>query len=153
VPSKLEIAVFQRKDASKFSQTMSAYIYPPRLDYNTIRAVPVLATESIVVQIAYRPSIIRSWSGALEWLLELAAELNKGNLLRELTDRPGATVARTGYFLQGMRPDLADAIYSQFPIVNKTWFGPRAVLRNHDNHWLVADTILPFDPRELDDVR
>jgi hypothetical protein len=109
--------------------------------------------EGIFVQIAYQPSIIRSWSGTLEWLPELAAELNEEYLLQELTDRNGATVARTGYLLQGLRPDLADAIFNKFPIVNKSWFGPHGPLKNHDNHWLVADTILPFDPRKLEDVR
>jgi predicted transcriptional regulator of viral defense system len=153
IPSKLELAVYNRKDAPKFSQTMSTYIYSSWLDYNIIRDVPVLAMESIFVQIAYRPSIIRSWSGTLEWLPELAAELSEEYLLQELTDRNGATVARTGYLLQGLRPDLADAIFKKFPIVNKSWFGPRTVLKNHDNHWLVADTILPFDPRKLEDVR
>jgi predicted transcriptional regulator of viral defense system len=153
VPSKLEVAVINRNTPVGFNQKMQVSVYIPRLAYNAIREVPVLAIESIFVQLAHRPSVIKSWSGVLEWLPEVAADISEDKLLYELKDRPLATIARTGYLFQGMRLDLADTIYNNYPIVNKTWFGPRGTLKNHDNHWLVADTILPFDPKKLEDVR
>ena len=109
----------------------------------------MLAPESILVHMTAKPGAVRSWASALEWLPELVADLSWEELSVELADRPTATSARTGYLLQGMRPDLADAIRQSSPLRGKTWFGPRGHLRRHDNTWQVADTSLPFDPRTL----
>lgn len=57
--------------------------------------------------------------------------------------------ARAGYLLQGIRPDLADRIFAATPPRSKTWFGARGPRRRHDNHWLIAATLLPFDPHRL----
>jgi len=82
----------------------------------------------------------------LEWLPDLAELLAIELLLEEVATRSGASKARTGYLLQGMRPDISDAIYELDMPKYKTWFGPRAPLLRHDNKWLVADTMLPFNP-------
>jgi predicted transcriptional regulator of viral defense system len=153
VPSKLELAVVDRKWTVRLKEKMAASVYAPHLDYKDIRSVPVLQPESVIVQMATQPSVLRSWSGALEWLPDMAAELSEDRLFIELADRPRTVCVRTGYLLQGMRPDLSGAIFEKCRPTNKTWFGPRGALKNHDNHWLVADTILPFDPGKLEDVR
>jgi hypothetical protein len=93
---------------------------------------------------AAAPGRVRSWSSALEWLPELAAEAELDEALVELHGRPATVAARLGYLLQGLRPDIAQRIE---PPATKTWFGPRRPLVRHDNRWLVADTLLPFDPR------
>jgi hypothetical protein len=51
-----------------------------------------------------------------------------------------------------MRPDLADAVRRSSPPRVTTWFGPRRPLLRHDNGWLIADTLLPFDPRAMEPV-
>jgi hypothetical protein len=96
-----------------------------------------------------RPAAVRSWESAREWFPALSAELRWDFLERELGDRPATVCARAGYLLQAARPDLADKIFSTSPPHSKTWFGSRGPLRRHDNHWLIADTTLPFDPRHL----
>jgi hypothetical protein len=96
-----------------------------------------------------KPRAVRSWTSALEWLPELVGELSWEPLSIELANRPAAASARTGYLIQGMRPDLASAVRELGPPHGKTWFGPRGTLLRHDNTWQVADTSLPFDPRTL----
>lgn len=85
----------------------------------------------------------------MEWLPELTHLLVLSPLERELAGRPTSVRAITGYLLQGLRPDLADALRSAASTANKTWFGPRGRFRRHDSAWQVADTPLPFDPRDL----
>lgn len=58
-----------------------------------------------------------------------------------------------GWLLQGMRPDVADAIMGERPPTSKVRFGPRVANRRNDERWKVADTLLPFGPREMEAVR
>ena len=109
-----------------------------------------LAPESVIVHMTAKPRAVRSWQSALEWLPDLAGLLKAELLLEEIADRSNAVAARTGYLLQGMRPDIADVIYKRDTPKYKTWFGPRVPLLRHDNKWLIADTMLPFDPRKMD---
>jgi hypothetical protein len=129
---------------------MSVSTFTPILPYESKRDVPVLAAESIVVHMAAKPRAVRSWQSALEWLPDLSAELTEQRLLDELENRDKATCARTGYLLQGLRPDIAQKIYTAHQPKTKTWFGARDTLLRHDNHWLIADTLLPIDPRKLE---
>jgi hypothetical protein len=54
-----------------------------------------------------------------------------------------------GYLLQGLRPDIAARIVGPR---TKTRFGGRRKIVRHDSRWQVADTLLPFDPRDLEPV-
>jgi hypothetical protein len=123
------------------------------LEFDLLRGVPVLATESIVVHMATRPSALRSWGSALEWFPGLTQVVDGKRLSTELDGRNTAVHVRAGYLLQGLRPDLAEAIRVLLDQkgwkASKTWFGPRAKLVRHDAVWQIADTILPFDPRTL----
>ncbi|PRY27994.1 type IV toxin-antitoxin system AbiEi family antitoxin [Pseudosporangium ferrugineum] len=149
VPAHIEIAAGTTELARQLPSRVSVSVFTPRLPYRELRGVPVLAVESVLVHMTTKPGAVRSWTSALEWLPELTSELSWQPLALELTDRPAATRARTGYLLQAMRPDLATAIRHLGALGGKTWFGPRGHLLRHDNAWQIADTSLPFDPRTL----
>ncbi|MFJ2369163.1 type IV toxin-antitoxin system AbiEi family antitoxin [Microbacterium sp. NPDC087665] len=147
VPSHLEVAA-SADIVRQLPSAVAGSVFEPRLDYQILRAVPVLAPESIVVHMAARPAAVRSWSSALEWLPELAAIIASPRIESEFQGRPASVRTRTAYLLQGLRPDLAASWRDGRPS-GKTWFGPRGTLRRHDAVWQIADTVLPFDPRDL----
>ena len=149
LPIKPEVAVQNLNTKKSIPTSLSASVYKPELDYEYRKNVPVLAKESIFVHMCEKPSAVRSWESAMEWLTELALELTAESLITELSDRPQSVKSRTGYLLKGFRPDLSLQIYRSFKPMNKTWFGPRNKLIRHDNKWLIADTILPFDPERI----
>ena len=152
IPAHLEIAVKDGQTIRLLHNGMAASAFSPRLPYVVLKGVPILAPESLIVHMAAKPCAVRSWQSALEWLPDLAESLNASLLLEEISGRNSAIIARTGYLVQGMRPDIADAIYIQNKPRYKTWFGPRVALIRHDNNWLIADTLLPFDPRKMEVV-
>jgi len=149
VPSRLEVAAATADMARQLPSTLAASAFDPHLDYVVHRGVPVLTPESVVVHMAARPADVRSWSSALEWLPELAGMLRSDELNRELEGRTASIATRTGYLLQGLRPDLANSLHARTRSQGKVWFGPRASLKRHDARWQIADTLLPFDPRTL----
>lgn len=146
VPSELEVAAATAADARRLPAGLDVSIFAPHVEPMAAKGVPVLRPASVLVHLAAAPRRVRSWSSALEWLPDLAAEAELDEALRELDGRPATVAARLGYLLQGLRPDIAQHIEAP---ATKTWFGPRRQLVRHDNRWLVADTILPFDPRTL----
>jgi hypothetical protein len=152
VPTHIEIAAATAELARQLPPGVTASVFDPRLDFQDLRGVPVLSSESLLVHMATKPGAVRSWTSALEWLPELAGALSRKPLLIELANRSSAACARTGYLIQGLRPDLASAVRELRPPHGKTWFGPRGSLLRHDNAWQIADTSLPFDPRTLDAV-
>ncbi len=77
--------------------------------------------------------------------------IDAATVLVELEGRPRSAAARTGYLLQGMRPDVADAIIEKSPPHSKARFGTGTAKRN-DERWQVSDAALPFDPREMERV-
>lgn len=96
---------------------------------------------------------VRSWQSASEWLPDVAAEADSERVIEELAGRPRSVAARTGYLLQGMRPDVAVAIGDTIGRMSKVHFGPRTRSLRNDERWGVVDALLPFDPREMQDVR
>lgn len=146
VPSRLEVAAATAADAKRLPGGLDVSVFAPRVEPTEAKGVPVLRPASVLAHMATTPGRVRSWSSALEWLPELAAEAALDEVLAELEKRPDTVAARLGYLLQGLRPDIARRVK---PPATKTWFGPRRALIRHDNRWLVADTILPFDPRTL----
>ena len=127
-------------------------MFIPTLPYQHARGVSVLAVESVLVHMCAKPTSIRSWESAVEWLPDLAAETTAIAISQELANRPRTVAARTGYLLQGLRPDIAKSIEESWPLTGKTWFGSRNRQLRYDGHWRVADTLLPFDPRTLEAV-
>lgn len=149
VPAVLD-AAFERMPAS-VPEGVRATTYRPSIPTRTAKGVPALAPESIVVHMAQRPSAVRSWAGAAEWLPDVAYELNPGSVLEELAGRPRSVAVRTGYLLQGMRPDVAAVVMGAWPPRSRVRFGTGPAVRN-DERWQVSDATLPFDPREMERV-
>jgi predicted transcriptional regulator of viral defense system len=152
VPSRLEVATPSGKTARGLPSSLRSSVFRPALTPTVLRGVPVLGVESVLVHMAARPSDVRSWATAVEWLPSLAAELGGHRVLAELATRPQTVCARTGYLLQGLRPDVADEIWHLRGATSRTWFGQRGPVKQHHNRWQVADTLLPFDPMELEAV-
>ena len=97
-PQRLEIAIHRPVDASQvidvsrvirvLRDTARITRFTPRLPMGRGRGVPLLLPESVLTQMATRPSTVRSWSSTLEWLPDLAAELTIERLRTELVGRP-----------------------------------------------------------------
>jgi hypothetical protein len=152
VSARLDVAAADARVARQLPEALAVTVFAPRLGYERTKDAPALAVESVLVHLTSRPGAVRSWGAARDWLGPLAAELSWPRLATELEGRPATVRARTGYLLQGMRPDLALTLASSTSIRGKTWFGPRRRLLRHDNRWQVADTLLPFDPRDSERV-
>lgn len=149
VPNRLEVAAESLTLKKQLPDTVVGTVFDPRLEYETLKSVPVLAKASIVAHMAHRPLDVRAWSSALDWFPEVAHQITHEEIWQEIAARPKATQVRTGYLLQGLRPDIAEFIHERVRITGKTWFGPRRQLLRHDSKWQVADTLLPFDPKTL----
>lgn len=153
-PTRLEIAAGSRDVARSLATTLGdrarVVVFAPQLPRQMRRGVPVLSADSVLVHMAAHPSAVRSWSSALEWLADLAAEATLEHLETELSGRPRAAATRLSYLLSGMRPDLAGRLERE--AAGKVYFGPRGPLLRHDAHRQIADTVLPFDPRTLPPV-
>lgn len=148
-PARLEVAAATSVLARGLPSALAGTVFAPQLDTPIIRSVPVLAPESVIVHMTTRPAAVRSWASALEWFPELTHSLTKEALMVELDQRSLSVRTRTGYLLQGLRPDLAAMLRTLGISSSKGRFGPRGPLRRHDAAWQIADTLLPFDPRTL----
>jgi hypothetical protein len=152
VPARPEVAAADSLTARKLPAALDVSRFVPVLPYAQARGAPVLAAGSVIVHMCAKPTAVRSWASAVEWLPGLAAEAVSAHVMREVGGRPRTVAVRAGYLLQALRPDIAAAIAGVTPPTGKTWFGPRGRLRRHDSRWQVADTLLPFDPRALEGV-
>ncbi|HEY8788943.1 MAG TPA: type IV toxin-antitoxin system AbiEi family antitoxin [Actinopolymorphaceae bacterium] len=153
-PARLEIAASDAIVARSLSKSLAGLarvvVFAPHLPWEHHRGVPVMCADSVLVHMAAQPVIVRSWSSAVEWLPDLAADASGGGLLAELAGRPHSVGARLEYLLSGLRPDLATVL--GLPTRGKVYFGPRGQLVRHDSQRQIADTLLPFDPRTLEQV-
>ncbi len=150
VPAVLDV-VFERAPAT-IPSGVHASTYRPNIPIKKAKGIAVLAPESIVVHMAQRPSALRSWQGVAEWLPDVAYELNTAAMLDELKNRPQSVAVRTGYLLQGMRPDIAKTIMKAYPPRSKVRFGTGTAARTttrNDERWQISDSTLSFDPREM----
>ena len=152
-PGTLDVAFPERLAGASLPEGLRAHVFAPALPVLELRGVAVLAPESIVVHMAAAPSRVPSWQSAAEWLPDVAYELGTAETLDELAGRKESVRARTGYLLQGMRPDIAEAIMELGAPTAKVRFGPRTASMRNDERWKVADTLLPFDPRKMEAVR
>lgn len=152
-PVQVDIAVPKQPVKLSLPEGLMAHTFIPKLETIECKGVPCLAPESVFVHMATRPSGVSSWQSASEWLPDLAHELDESCLLDELAERNSSIKARAGYLLQGMRPDLSAAIMDLGAPKSKVRFGARNKSLRNDERWLIADTLLPFDPRTLEDVR
>lgn len=153
VPLHKELA-FLQPPRKRIPAGIMVYRYHPTIELRNVRGVPCLAPESILVHIATKPDIVHSWESVMEWLPEVVYESKKEIILAEIDGRTDSVKRRTGYFLQGMYPEAADAIFDsiQKPI-SKIRFGSRKQAVRNDEKWKISDTALPFSPREVEKVK
>ena len=152
LPVRTEVA-FSNSAAKHFPAHIKKYTYLPNLDPVIKKGVPCLAPESIVVHMASKPSSVRSWESAMEWLPDLVYETETEKLLQELESRPNSVKQRTGYLLQNMFPEAASGIRQSTDIRAKVRFGPREQAIRNDETWMISDTVLPFSPKEMEKVK
>ena len=153
VPERIEVAFADGIPAWKVPDGVRALAFRSNLPLATAKDAPCLSPEAIVVHMASKPASVRSWSSTLEWLPDVAYEMGIDRTIGELEGRPSSVAARTGYLLQGMRLDIAEAVRKAYPPSAKNRFGPRGTAMRNDERWKISDTLLPFDPAELEDAR
>lgn len=153
-PSRLEVATPDQTATASLTRLLRegarVLTFDPQLPWKHLRGVPTMAVESVLVHMAARPRDVRSWSSALEWLPDLAAELDLDRVQVELAARPAAVSTRAAYLLSGLRPDLAARVAA--PGHGAVRFGPRDTSKRYDRQLRVTDTLLPFDPHTLASV-
>lgn len=153
VPAHKELAFYQipRK---QIPDVITTYKYNPATDLREAHGVLCLAPESILVHIATKPEIVKSWESVMEWLPDVVYESESSTILFEISEKNDSVKRRTGYFLQGMYPDASDAIYKSIPKpTSKIRFGARNQSIRNDEKWKISDTVLPFSPKELEKVK
>jgi len=152
IPAKIELAVKPGVSVPAGLERRTQILrFNARLDPVKRKGVPVQRFESLLVHMAARPSVIKSWGGIAEWLGDVVSEAIEADILLELADRPRAVGVRLAYLLQGLWPELSEHIGENAS--TKVWFGPRGKLRRHSQQLQIADTILPFAPAKLPRVR
>jgi hypothetical protein len=149
IPIKPQLAIKDRRVVRALPDAIEAFVFNPSLPIEFFNGTPVLRCESILVQIAYKPTWVRSWQSVLEWLPAICAEAAPDDILRELVARPQSVAARTGYLLQGLLPETAAQIFKGYTPPNQAWFGRRGQVLRTDPKWRISDTLLPFDPKGL----
>ena len=148
-PSYVCVSVEDYRHARPLKTHVSVSVFLPNLPYKVISNATVLARESVIVQMAAKPSSVLSWASVPEWLSGFCAELSPEEIYEELANRSPYVSQRLGYLIQGMRPDIADEIYMKTKPKSNAWFGERKQSLRYDTRFMVADTHLPFDPRDL----
>jgi hypothetical protein len=103
-PLRIEVAVANERDVRWMPDELDVSVYCPQLPYRTAKGVPTLQPASVLTHMASTPARVRSWSSALEWLPDIAAEITIADARRELQGRPATVGARLGYLLQDCAP-------------------------------------------------
>ena len=153
VPEHKDLA-FEQVPRKLMPEVISVYKYSPIIDIREARGVPCLAPESILVHIATKPDLIKSWESVMEWLPDVVYETEIANILMEIAGRTDSVKRRTGYLLQGMYPEAADAIYKNISKpVSKIRFGARRQAIRNDEKWKISDTSVPFSIKEVEKVK
>lgn len=152
VPARIEVA-FTERPKVKIPEQVLAIAYASNLPTVDAKGSNVLAPEGIVVNLAQRPSSVRSWDSVREWLPDVSYELDAKAMLKELEGRPPSVWARAGYLIQGLRPDIAKSIETVCKPRAKIKFGTKGKALRNDERWMVSDSVLPFDPRKMESVR
>lgn len=148
VPSRIDVAVAARyRTPAALAREARVTSFTSQLDPLLLKTVPAHRVETILVHLATRPTDVRSWSSVAEWLPEVAAEADAALVAIELASRPATVAVRTGYLLDGLRPDISHRLIDR--VGSRVWFGPRAKPRRNSERWQVTDTVLPFDPSSL----
>ena len=152
IPSCKELA-FSVAPKNRIPDGISVFRYNPTIQTKIINGVNCLAPESIIVHLATKPQTVSSWDSTMEWIPDVVYEIDIDKLMKELSNRNDSIKRRTGYLLQGMYPKAADVIQNNVTIKSKIRFGPRTAAIRNDERWMIADTILPLSPKEMEFVK
>lgn len=149
------------------------------LEPKLVNGLPVHHAASVLVHLAAKPAAVRNWPVFAESLAELVAlatstdEVSESaeprgtrrhtdhpdgrrggddaeleRLRVELVGRSRATTVRLAYLLSGVAPEVANRLQPR-PATGVVYFGPRRPSRRFSARFNVADTLLPFDPTDL----
>jgi hypothetical protein len=124
--------------------------FSARLPADPIDELPVHRPATILVHLAARPGDVRGWTTFVEALPELAARSTAKDLEQELGSRPATVRSRLAYLISGVAPATADGLQPTAP-PSVTWFGSSRASHRYDKRFNVADGLLPFDPRTLEE--
>jgi predicted transcriptional regulator of viral defense system len=124
--------------------------FSARLPAGQIDELPVQRPATILVHLAARPGDVRGWTTFVEALPELAARSTATDLELELGSRPATVRSRLAYLISGVAPATADRLQPTAP-PSVTWFGSSRASHRYDKRFNVADGLLPFDPRTLEE--
>ncbi len=153
IPVYKELA-FKKIPRKRIPDSIAIFRYMPVIKPKKEKGILCLAHESIIVHIASKPDVIRSWESAMEWIPDVIYETTIENILLELSNKNNSVKRRTGYLLQGMYPDASEAIYESIPKpFSKIRFGGRRSAIRNDEKWMISDTMLPFSPKETEKVK
>lgn len=153
IPSVLQ-ACTKERFTKKYPESVCLFTYNPVSNSVLVKnGVRSLSAESNIALISKKPSVISNWNSAIEWIDEFAYELELSKMIKELEPLNRSTRIRCGYLLQGMRPDISEKIFKICKPTSKIHFGPRRKSLRNDEKWLISDSILPFDPKELYESR
>jgi hypothetical protein len=150
VPSSLDVSIQDNRNSRLLKRYVAVSVYKPRLPYQSISDVPVLSRESVIVQMVTKPSSVPSWASVPEWLSDFCINISIEDIITELENRPQSVAIRFLYLIQGLRPDIADEMQRSVISKNTIWFGDRKKALRFDNKFMVADSLLPFDPRKME---
>ena len=149
IPSRIDISIQDSKRSRLLIRHASVSVYKPRLPYQNISNIPVLSRESVIVHMVSKPSSVPSWANVPEWLPDFCADISIDNAFIELKDRPQSVAQRFAYLIQVVRPDISNEIIRRRPPKNTAWFGDRKQALRFDSIHMVADSLLPFDPKKV----
>jgi predicted transcriptional regulator of viral defense system len=124
--------------------------FAARLPAAEVDQLPVHRAAAILVHLAAKPGDVRGWTTFAEALPELAARSTAEELEQELRSRPAAVRSRLAYLVSGVTPAVADRLQPAAP-PSVTWFGSSRTSSRYDKRFNVADGLLPFDPRTLNE--
>ena len=147
-PSVVEVALDTETHAS-MPKGISTCAYHTMLPPRRVKGTSSLAPEAVIIQMAERPSTVRSWESAVEWLPDVMVEMSAEATLEELQGRSAATAQRTGYLLQGTRPDIAERIFQTTKPKSVARFGQGSARRSNSK-WMIADAKLPWNPEKME---
>jgi len=153
VPSSLDVSIEDNKRSRLLKKHVSVSVYKPCLPYQYISNVPVLSRESVIISMISKPSYVSSWASVFEWFPDFCMDISIDNILVELKNRPQSVVQRFLYIIQGVRPDIADKVLRKVTLKNTVWFGERKKALRFDKKFLVADSLLPIDPRKMGEIK
>lgn len=147
-PARIEVAVAKHATVpAGLRRAARVVVFDSQLVPVSRDGAPVHSPASILVHLVTRPTDVRSWGSVLDALPALVDAVDREALDTEMEGRPSTVGSRLAYLVQALDPALAEQYRDTSH--GKVWFGPRGPLKRNNEHFGIADTVLPFDPAGL----